>query len=264
MFSIATVELSTRMPTARAKPPSVIVLMVWPSAEKIAIELRIDSGIDTMTMRVDRHEPRKIRIISAVSPAAITPSRSTPAMACFTNTDWSNRRFISMPGGAALRISGMIARTASTTVERRGVAVLDDRQENRTPAIGMHDVLLYRPAVADMSDIAQVDGCAADLTDRDVVERFDRLRHGVDADDELRIADLGVAGWQCQALGIDRVDDVVRGKTVGTQRIRVEIDHDLPILAAVRGRQGDAIYRRQRLAQAIDAIVVKLLLVHPV
>ncbi len=32
MFSITTVPLSTRMPTASAKPPSVIVLSVWPPA----------------------------------------------------------------------------------------------------------------------------------------------------------------------------------------------------------------------------------------
>jgi hypothetical protein len=30
MFSITTVELSTRIPTAKAKPPSVMVLRVWP------------------------------------------------------------------------------------------------------------------------------------------------------------------------------------------------------------------------------------------
>ena len=30
VFSIVTVESSTRMPTASAKPPNVIVLSVWP------------------------------------------------------------------------------------------------------------------------------------------------------------------------------------------------------------------------------------------
>jgi hypothetical protein len=30
VFSIVTVESSTRMPTARAMPPSVIVFSVWP------------------------------------------------------------------------------------------------------------------------------------------------------------------------------------------------------------------------------------------
>ena len=81
VFSMVTVELSTRMPTASARPPRVMVLMVWPSAESTAIEVRIESGIDTMTTRVERHEPRNIRIISAVSAAAIAPSCSTLSMA---------------------------------------------------------------------------------------------------------------------------------------------------------------------------------------
>jgi hypothetical protein len=38
-------------------------------AASTAIEVKIDSGIDTMTTSVERHEPRKIRIIRAVSPA---------------------------------------------------------------------------------------------------------------------------------------------------------------------------------------------------
>ena len=72
VFSMVTVESSTSMPTASASPPRVMVLMVWPSAESTAIEVRIESGIETMTIRVERQEPRKIRIIRAVSPAAIS------------------------------------------------------------------------------------------------------------------------------------------------------------------------------------------------
>ena len=87
MFSIVTVESSTRMPTASARPPSVIVLSVSPRKYSTTSEVRIDSGIEIMTTRVDRHEPRNSRIISAVSPAAIAPSRSTPAIDCLTNID---------------------------------------------------------------------------------------------------------------------------------------------------------------------------------
>ena len=43
------------------------------------IDVRIDSGIEIMTIRVDRHDPRNSRIISAVSPAAMVPSRTTLA-----------------------------------------------------------------------------------------------------------------------------------------------------------------------------------------
>ena len=67
-FSISTVASSTRMPTARAMPPSVIVLSEWPSAHRTMIDDRIDSGIDVATISVLRHEPRNSRIIRAVKP----------------------------------------------------------------------------------------------------------------------------------------------------------------------------------------------------
>ena len=87
MFSISTVASSTRMPTARAMPPSVMMLSVWPSAHSTMIDTRIDSGIEMATISVLRHEPRNSRIMRAVSPAAMAPSLSTPSTAACTNTD---------------------------------------------------------------------------------------------------------------------------------------------------------------------------------
>ena len=115
MFSIVTVESSTRMPTASARPPSVMVLSVCPSAASTAIEVRIDSGMEIRTTTVERHEPRKTRIISPARAAAIKPSRSTPVMAPVTKTDWSNSRSTFMPLGAAAWMPGMAALTALTT-----------------------------------------------------------------------------------------------------------------------------------------------------
>ena len=112
---MATVESSTNMPTASASPPRVMVLMVWPSAESTAMEVRIESGIETITIKVERQDPRKIRIIMAVSPAAISASRSTLLIAWLTKIDWSKSRLIFMPGGAAARISGIAALTRFTT-----------------------------------------------------------------------------------------------------------------------------------------------------
>ena len=78
IFSIVTVASSTRMPTASANPPSVIVLMVSPIRLRTITEVRIESGIETAMMRVERQLPRKSRIIRPVSAAAITASRITP------------------------------------------------------------------------------------------------------------------------------------------------------------------------------------------
>ena len=59
-------------------------------------------------------------------------------------------------------------------------------------------------------------------------------------------------------------DHIERGQALGQQLGRVEIDHDLAILAASRRRQGDAVDRRQLLAETVDAVIVELLLVERV
>ena len=51
------------------------------------IEVRIDSGIDTAMISVLLQLPRNSRIMSAVSAAAITASRTTPSMAARTKID---------------------------------------------------------------------------------------------------------------------------------------------------------------------------------
>jgi hypothetical protein len=77
MFSSVTVASSTRMPTATARPPSVIILSVWARAESAVSEARIASGIETVMMSVDRQLPRKRRIMRPVSVAASKPSWMT-------------------------------------------------------------------------------------------------------------------------------------------------------------------------------------------
>ena len=67
VFSMVTVESSTRMPMASARPPNVIVLRVSPKKNSPTIEDRMASGMEIMTTSVERHDPRNSRIISAVS-----------------------------------------------------------------------------------------------------------------------------------------------------------------------------------------------------
>ena len=87
VFSISTVASSTRMPTASARPPRVMTLMVWPSRLRMISDVRIESGIEMQTISVLRQLPRNSRIIRPVSTAAMTPSRTTPLMAARTNSD---------------------------------------------------------------------------------------------------------------------------------------------------------------------------------
>ena len=78
IFSISTVASSTRMPTARARPPRVIRFMVSPSALRQHTETRMDSGMEMAMIRVLRQLPRNSRIMAAVRQAAVSASRSTP------------------------------------------------------------------------------------------------------------------------------------------------------------------------------------------
>jgi hypothetical protein len=89
MFSMVTVASSTRIPTASASPPSVMMLIVSPSAERHAMDVRIDNGIEIVMISVLRQLPRNSRIRRPVSAAAMTASRTTPEIAARTNTDWS-------------------------------------------------------------------------------------------------------------------------------------------------------------------------------
>jgi hypothetical protein len=115
MFSIVTVASSTRMPTASARPPRVMMLIVCPSALRIAIELRIESGIETAMISVLRQLPRKIRIISAVRHAAMIASRTTPLIAPRTKIDWSASGVSFSCGGTSVETRGSILRMSFTT-----------------------------------------------------------------------------------------------------------------------------------------------------
>src|SRR4051812_14241320 len=47
IFSNTTIELSTRTPIERARPPKVIALMVWPAALRPRKAVRRESGIES-------------------------------------------------------------------------------------------------------------------------------------------------------------------------------------------------------------------------
>ena len=75
IFSISTVASSTRMPTASASPPSVMMLMVSPSALRHSTLTRMDSGIEAAMISVLFQLPKNTRIMNAVRHAAISASR---------------------------------------------------------------------------------------------------------------------------------------------------------------------------------------------
>ena len=88
------------------------------------IAVRIESGIDAITMSMLRGEPRNTSTMSATSTAAVTASRTTPHSAARTKRDWSNVSAARSPFGAVARISGSLAFTASTTASVEAAACL--------------------------------------------------------------------------------------------------------------------------------------------
>ncbi len=64
-----------------------MILMVWPIKLSTMMEVRIESGIETAMIRVERQLPKNSRIIMAVSPAAMTASRITLKTDALTKTD---------------------------------------------------------------------------------------------------------------------------------------------------------------------------------
>ena len=103
------------MPTASAKPPRVIRLIVSPSALRTASELNTDSGIDSAMMTVLRQEPMKTRIINAVRAAAIAASFTTPLIAARTKMDWSANSLTTSSGGVPASTRGKAAFTRAIT-----------------------------------------------------------------------------------------------------------------------------------------------------
>ena len=159
MFSIATVASSTRMPTASARPPSVMMLIVSPSALSTMIEARIESGIETAMISVLRQLPRKSRIISAVRQAAITASRTTPVdRGAHEDRLVGERLDLELRRQRRPRSRGSASLIRVDDVERRGVARSScTDQQRRALAVDADDVGLRREAVADVRDVADVD-----------------------------------------------------------------------------------------------------------
>ena len=132
MFSIVTVASSTRMPTASASPPSVMMLSVSPSAASAMIEPRIDSGIE-------------IAMINVRAPAAEEQQdhqagqrrgdqrlrRATPRIAARTKIDWSLIGTTFSASGQLALICVEPGADAVDDVQRRGAAVLQHRHQHR-------------------------------------------------------------------------------------------------------------------------------------
>ncbi len=157
MFSISTVASSTRMPTASASPPSVMMLIVSPRALITQMETRIESGIETAMMMVLRQLPRNSRIMAAVRQAAMIASRMTPLTAARTKMDWSAIGSIFSSFGRRSGDGGQRFAHLLHDLQSGSLAGLHDGHQDAALAVAQHDVGLRRKAVAHVRHIVNID-----------------------------------------------------------------------------------------------------------
>ena len=90
MFSMTTVDSSTRIPTASANPPSVMMLMVCPAPHRATTAVSNAKGMVITTISALRQSRRNSRTMRPVSTAPSKPSRTTDSKEFRTYEDWSN------------------------------------------------------------------------------------------------------------------------------------------------------------------------------
>ena len=84
MFSTSTVASSTRMPTASARPPSVIRFSVCPVSHRATTAPRSANGMLSTTTSTLRQSRRNSSTIRPVRHAPSSPSTPTPQIARVT------------------------------------------------------------------------------------------------------------------------------------------------------------------------------------
>ena len=203
MFSIVTVASSTRMPTASARPPSVMTLMVWPSRESAVNELKTASGIETVMMRVDRQLPRKTKNHESCERRRDQSLPHDGGDGRFDEVGLVRNELEVDAGRKRGFDCGEASLDARDDVERGRRADLENGHQNALAPVELDDIGLRRRTVVDVGDVAHEHDGAVDHLDRQIVEVRDRLRRIIEIDGEFVGADF---------LRADRIDLVLQGE----------------------------------------------------
>ena len=147
MFSMVTVASSTRMPTASASPPSVMMFMVLPSIDRQMIEHRIASGIEIVIIIVrapaaEEQQDHRAGQRGRDHRLAHHPrhSRLYEDRLVGDRLHLQRRRHAGLDGGQLFLY-------AVHDVQRRGTADLQHVHQHAAAAVHAHDVGFGRVAV---------------------------------------------------------------------------------------------------------------------
>src|SRR5208283_2436759 len=89
--------------------------------------------------------------------------------------------------------------------------------------------------------------------------RVDEARTAVEPDVVLGVTDLRGAGRDNQILVADGRGNIAWGQAVGVHGVRIEVDHNLPLLAAPRVRHPRSLNRSQLLDDEVLTVIEDLL-----
>ena len=201
--------------------------------ERTISETRIDSGIETTTMSVLRQLPRKRRIMSAVSPAAMAAFLDHALDRRAHEDGLIEEQVILYRGGSVGKERRHDRADALHDVERRRARALQERHQTpRRPSAWTMLVCGAKPsrtlATSPMVTVAPftaLDGrVAISLTASGLLFK---------PDEQLLLADLRRARRQDEVLAWSGVVDVVRREAERVEARKIDVDHDLALLAAV-------------------------------
>ena len=255
---MTTVPLSTRIPIARANPPSVKVLSVCPATFMNSTAVMMESGMDARMITDSRTLPRNMMMTRAVNPAAMHALKTTLLSAAFTNSDWSNRALMVTSFGRTFLISVRAARTPSMTARVDTPPVF--RIVIRAPGVPLTDTeFVCRPAnpsctcATSRMNTVRPSTCLMG----EGVDGFDDIRRVVHRQRVILVSDLHVAGRQNDVLTLQRRAHVRGRQTPRLQRLRVQIDHDHARLPAIRIRNRRPAHHRQSRANDVLPQVIQ-------
>ena len=193
------------------------MLMVSCSSASTVMEHRIDSGIETAMISVERQLPRNTRIITAVRQAAIMASRTTPLIDG-AHEDGLVGRAIDpqLRRQLALDVFDPVAHVLDD-LQRRGRPRLHDRHHDGALSVHAYDIRLRWVAIAHMGHVAHVNHRSIYRLDRKIVQLLHHRGRGVRLDRVLKPVHLHGAGGNNQILRRDRVHHVGRRQTVCLQ-----------------------------------------------
>ena len=249
MFSIVTVASSTRMPTASARPPSVMMLMVWRGAQHADRDENRERNRDRDDQRAapasqedQDHEAGEAGRDDRLPNHPVDGGADEYRLI-------RQRLHLQIFGGTVAAIRGSsLARPSPRPAWRRRRSS-DIEISDAAPAVQSDDIGLRRKTVATRGHVADVDRRAVRQLDREDLELLHGLRTG--RSNPRRIRTARSSPFPTAGSGFARRwrSPRPRAKGLACSSAGFEIHHDLALLAAIgkRNRAPGTVTSRVRM-----------------